>query len=303
MIRLELQGSVGIGARNAPEDILAVQAALNALLHLLPGSEPLVLDSTLGPVASSAKTTNIIKQFQRQVAGFVEPDGRIDPAGRTHKAINRALELFPGSQSPNVLPPVRGEQGLTAQDYQSAAEQLGCESAVIRAVEEVESRGSAFLDSGRPVILFEAHVFSRLTHHAHDFAYPELSAPKWSRKLYQGGEKEYARLQQAMALSRSAALRATSWGKFQLMGFNHQQAGFEHLEAFVEAMFYSEAAQLQAFVDFIKSQQLGPVLATHDWQEFARRYNGIGYAANRYHVKLKQAYNQLVSRPHTQAAV
>ena len=49
---------------------------------------------------------------------------------------------------------------ITASDYTRVASLLGVETAVVKAVAEVESGGKGgFLSDGRPVILFEGHVF------------------------------------------------------------------------------------------------------------------------------------------------
>jgi N-acetylmuramidase len=74
-------------------------------------------------------------------------------------------------------------------------------------------------------ILFEAHVFSKNTRHAYDYVFPEISSRHWNRALYRGGEREYPRLMKAMLLDRAAALKSASWGRFQVMGFNHSLAG------------------------------------------------------------------------------
>lgn len=65
-------------------------------------------------------------------------------------------------------------KSLTADDYVRAAETIGCRREVIQAVAEVESLGRCYLSSGRVVILFEAHVFSRLTGHRFDAAHPSI---------------------------------------------------------------------------------------------------------------------------------
>ena len=49
---------------------------------------------------------------------------------------------------------------LSEADFEWAAKELGCEVAVVKAVDDVESKGKGFLPCGIPVILFEAHVFS-----------------------------------------------------------------------------------------------------------------------------------------------
>ena len=55
------------------------------------------------------------------------------------------------------------QRTLTPADYERAAAALGCEVAAIRAVAAMESSGDGFLPDGRPTILFDAHVFNRLT--------------------------------------------------------------------------------------------------------------------------------------------
>jgi hypothetical protein len=54
---------------------------------------------------------------------------------------------------------------LDGRALEAAAKELGVEAIAIDAVAEVETKGAAFEDEGRPTILFERHVFSRLTRH------------------------------------------------------------------------------------------------------------------------------------------
>lgn len=76
------------------------------------------------------------------------------------------------------------------------------------------------------------------------------------------------------------------------MGFNFKAAGFETLQAFVDAMLKSEDEHFKAFVNFIASKNLGKALAQHDWATFARKYNGPAYKQNNYDVKLARAYRR-----------
>ena len=181
---------------------------------------------------------------------------------------------------------------LTEKDYIKAAETMGCEVALIKAVAEVESRGTGFFENGEPKILFEAHWFSRFTKGIYDEEYPEISSPKWNRKLYVGGKKEYNRLGIAISLNKEAALKSTSWGKFQIMGFNHKLCGYEDVQIFVDAMYESEFNHLMAFIRYCESRNLIQYLLNHNWEEFARRYNGLGYKENRYDEKLKEAFEK-----------
>jgi hypothetical protein len=196
-----------------------------------------------------------------------------------------------GTDDP-ALPKPRAYGKLTDADVTAAAKTLDCEVALIRAVNEVESSGSGFLPSRRPKILFEAHIFSRLTKHKYDKDHPGISSAKWDRSLYQRGEKEYKRLEEAMTLDRAAALQSASWGRFQIMGFNHKLAGYATLDAFVEDMYEAEGKHLQAFIAFLKNTKLDRPLREKRWADFARGYNGAIYQENRYDEKLQRAYEK-----------
>lgn len=202
--------------------------------------------------------------------------------------------------------------GLTLADFADAAAGLGSTVAQIRAVWEVESGGGWFKDVRAdilaldgpggfidgphlPKILFEAHVFDRETGGRFRASHPNLSSARWDKKLYVGGQAEYMRLHRAMQLDRRAALRSASVGGGQIMGFNHEAAGFETVEAFWDAMKVSEAQHLLAFASFIMSKRLVSALraisnSANDCIAFAKGYNGSGFAANNYHVKIAAAH-------------
>lgn len=213
-----------------------------------------------------------------------------------------------------VAAPVATQIGLTDADFDSASKRLGCTIAQIRAVDEVESGGGWFKDvrseildvdgpggfidgPNLPKILFEAHVFDRETNGRFRQSNPNVSSAKWNKALYVGGQGEWARLHQAMRLDRVAALRSASVGRYQIMGYNHKLAGYATVEAYWEAMKKSEALHLEAFVNFIINAHLGGELRkisnVHaDCIPFAKGYNGAGYAANAYHVKIAKAHKK-----------
>jgi N-acetylmuramidase/Putative peptidoglycan binding domain len=177
---------------------------------------------------------------------------------------------------------------LRDQHYESAARDLGCTVAALRAVAQVESAGGGFLEDRRPKILFERHIFHERTGGVHSARNANVSWP--ARGGYLGGAREYDRLAQAIKLNRKAALESASWGKFQLMGFNHKACGHATVETFVDAMVSGEPAQLAAFVAFIKARKLADELVRLDWEGFARGYNGPAFAANQYDRKMADAY-------------
>lgn len=190
---------------------------------------------------------------------------------------------------------------LSFSDIRKAAELIGVEPCAVQAVVDVESGGSGFLPDGRTKILFEGHVFwKELQKRGIDPAplaskYPNVIYPKWDRSQYKGGAAEWERLNTAALVNKEAALCSASYGLFQIMGFNHRAAGFDSVQAFVDAQKESEAMQLQSFCAFMRSEGLVLFLLGQDWAGFARRYNGPGYAANQYDVKLRRAYERCKS--------
>ena len=183
-------------------------------------------------------------------------------------------------------------KSITQQDYMMAATSLGVELAAIKAVVEVECNGSGFFKDGRTKILFEAHHFDRYTKGQFRQSHPNISSPKWNRKLYFGGVKEYARYESAKSLNAHAAMMSTSFGMGQVMGFNFGLCGYKTVESFVADMAISEGKQLMAMCEFIRTNGLVTALKRHDWNTFAYTYNGEGYRVNAYHLKLASAYQK-----------
>jgi hypothetical protein len=182
------------------------------------------------------------------------------------------------------------QRGLTDDDFAAAADALAIEVAMIKAVAQVESPRGPFDPKGRPEILFERHYFHRLTHG--QFAHSDPDICNSAAGGYGKFSAQYGKLQRAYALNRDAALRSASWGRFQIMGDNFEAAGFDSAAGFVQAMTTSEAEHLNAFVNFVKSNnKMVTALRAKDWAGFARKYNGPGFAANRYDTKLKNAYD------------
>lgn len=184
---------------------------------------------------------------------------------------------------------------LVDSDYKQAADTLGVEVACVKAVTKVESRGSGFLPSGVPVILFERHWMYKLLK-AKTGKEPVLNDvvdPKAGG--YLGGVKEHARLDKAVAIDRECALQSASWGLFQIMGFHWKALGYGSVQQFVNAQYASEAKQLDTFVRFIKiNPGMHAALKAKDWAKFAKLYNGPAYAKNNYDVKLAQAYASFI---------
>lgn len=182
---------------------------------------------------------------------------------------------------------------LTESDFIRAADALGCQVAAIKAVREVEAGGSGFNADGSLKVLFEGHHFHRLTKGKHTATHPHLSYPKWTRVHYGKNQvAEHARLADAVKLDPVAALMSTSFGLFQVMGFNHARCGFADAADMVKAYATGEPAQLDGFVEFVRFSGLADELQQKRWADFARHYNGPGYAQNAYDVKLATAFRK-----------
>jgi hypothetical protein len=186
--------------------------------------------------------------------------------------------------------------------YAAAALALMCEERALRAVAAVESGAlGAFLETDEPVILYERHLFSRFTHGKFDghalppnfpMAWGVLSDPRPGG--YGPPTVQHRKLEAACAMNRDAALRATSWGAFQILGDNFLVCGYLTLQAFVNAMYRSADDHLIALACFIKSDHRQvDAIRSRDWTSFARLYNGPAFARNQYDVKLATAYRRL----------
>ena len=292
MSSIRITQSVGLGGANSSTDVKTLQTALNTLLNLITPTKKLLVDGRLGSRPENSKTVAAIKLFQSKVVNMVRPYGKVDPNGRTHKKINEKLIAMVVKNNFKLPIACTDVQTLSESDYQNIAKELGCKVAAIKAVAEVESAGDAFFSNCKPKILFETHIFSRLTNHIYDKSHASISSRSWNRSLYTGGVQEYARLEKAIELNVVEALKSASWGRFQIMGFNYSASGFASVEQFVKAMFNSERKQLDAFVSFVKSKGLDKYLLALNWAAFAKGYNGAQYAQNKYDIKLQKAFEK-----------
>jgi hypothetical protein len=187
---------------------------------------------------------------------------------------------------------------LTDSQILSQAKALGVESAVLRAVIEVECKGSGFNADNTPVILFERHVmWQRLIANKRDIDLKLISVerPDLCSKTSGGYglySAQHGRLNAAAQYHRVSALESASWGIGQVMGYHWKSLGYESLQAFINAMYKDEASQLEAMCRYIKVNGLVNSLKNKDWKAFAHGYNGSAYAKNSYDVKLSNAYKK-----------
>ena len=191
---------------------------------------------------------------------------------------------------------------LTDAAVQNAIDTLGIDPPTFWAILRVETLGCGYLASWRPQILFERHVFSRLTGGVWDAIAPDVSNPV-PGGYGAGGDNQYARLGKAYNLNqndpadpsippptRNAALQAASWGVGQVLGENATDVGFASVQDMVMQMCLSEDRQVAAVVNYILANNLQDALQAQDWATYAAEYNGPDYAKNNYDVQLSQYY-------------
>lgn len=159
-----------------------------------------------------------------------------------------------------------------------AAAAIGCEVAAIRAVWDVEAAGQGFRKDGSVLRRYEPHHFPG-------------SALTWRDSLAIKTAQRDTMFANAYAENPEAALRATSWGAPQIMGFNHAAAGYRTAEDMVRHMADRESAHVKAFVRLVTDWGLDAALRAHDWRTFAAKYNGSGKVDD-YAGKIEAAYRR-----------
>jgi len=174
----------------------------------------------------------------------------------------------------------------------------------LHAFMDTETRGTGFDDQGRPRILFEPHVFYRCLPAAKRAAAVKqgLACKSWGQIKYGKESAQYGRLEQALKIDETAALKACSWGLGQVLGENHIAAGYETVQEMVKAMMEDEEHHLEAIVNFIKHEkidddmrrlaQLKRPTTPDDCRPIVRVYNGAGYEKNDYHTKFAANHNK-----------
>ncbi len=209
-----------------------------------------------------------------------------------------------GQVGPRTEAALRGtakEKSLKESDLLKAAELLGIPVAAVATVAQVESAGHGFDSVGRPVILFERHVFykqmianGKAEEKADELAERMPNLVNKKRGGYIGGAGEYNRLSIASLIDEISAIESCSWGMFQVVGYHWARLGYADAHDFKLHMQESEGEQLQAFCKFILTDKnLLKALKTNDWAKFAEIYNGPAYKENFYDAKLAQAFEKL----------
>ncbi|HVN29033.1 MAG TPA: N-acetylmuramidase domain-containing protein [Candidatus Binataceae bacterium] len=176
---------------------------------------------------------------------------------------------------------------LTQSGLSNACSRLGVGAAEIWALvfTETDPPYGGFMADTRPQILYEQHIFHRLTGGQFAASNPDISSSH-AGNYGAAGAHQYDRLSAAAALNETAALQSASWGIGQTLGEGYKMCGFASPQDMVARLIHSEDEQLLAVVQEILATHNASSLASHDWRNFARIYNGPAYARNQYDAHL-----------------
>ncbi|WP_373521925.1 N-acetylmuramidase domain-containing protein [Aquiflexum sp.] len=194
---------------------------------------------------------------------------------------------------------------------------------VVKAVIEVESSGRGHLKNGDAKILFEGHLFWRLLKNKgmSEDELEKLQKPNkdilyksWTREFYKGGIGEYERLERAKKIDPKLAVYSASWGLFQILGENLDHniksrigEGEDQYKSWIEFEEKQHEHEKYHFLDFMafimtKKFKGTPLInfisenensnGNYNWANFAHGYNGSGYKANKYDIRLQAAYEK-----------
>lgn len=216
-------------------------------------------------------------------------------SSRSPFAPNPSEPLWCAAQVPDVswlfVACLNPKRGLSDDDYRLAAQRLGTDVAAVKAVAEVETVGAAFDPEGRPAILYERHIFERLTGSRYSTGHPRVSGPALGPAQYGPRSRQYEKLAEAYALDPWAALQSASWGSFQVLGENYAMLDYASPQHMAQSMARSEKAHLDAFVSYVRgTPKCLQAIQRKDWATFARWYNGPDYKTFHYDKSIAEAY-------------
>ena len=182
--------------------------------------------------------------------------------------------------------------------WRAMAEEAGIPLAHIIAVFQVESAGSGFNEDGRLKVLYEPHVaykYAKRPKEARAQA-PHLFQPSWvdpsrvpKREWHPyrtTQEERWDMILQAAGIDFDAAVRAVSWGRFQIMGYWAEKLDYDSPMHFIERLYDGEAAHLDALFRYCRMANLMPALQKGDWYRFSRYNSNIVSVRKEYASKL-----------------
>lgn len=183
---------------------------------------------------------------------------------------------------------------ITPEAIEEAANILDVEPVELKVILEVETNGKAFDSKGRLIRRFEPHHFPEK--HWGEIGFHPKQLPPWRASLKLSRKAREAMFEAAVKIDLEEAYKACSWGAPQIMGFNHEDAGYPSAIEMVEAFSRSADEQILALARLLVSWGLDSCIRSHNWLEFAAVYNGSGQV-DKYAARLESAWRWLTGQP------
>lgn len=176
----------------------------------------------------------------------------------------------------------------------TAACSVGLTWAHLKAFDEVESGGKGFAPDGRILIQFEPVWFRR-----HE---PYAPSGKWSVNKVDVQSKEWEAFNDAWKIDPDSAMKSTSIGRPQIMGFHYARLGYATVGEMWDDFKRGEYHQIKALARFIETdRKLLAAIKAQDWHTVARIYNGSAYremakkwGREPYDISLKKAFEKYI---------
>ena len=171
------------------------------------------------------------------------------------------------------------------------SKEFAYDPAALASVIQVESGGKGFdSTTGKILIQFEPAWMKRLA--------PYTPSGKWSVNKVDVQSKEWIAFNDAFAKDKEAAMKATSIGLPQIMGFHYDKLGFKTVGEMWDFAKASLKNQVRLLALFIKANpNLLKAFKAKNWDGVATIYNGSGYKAlakklgrEPYDISMKKAY-------------
>lgn len=173
------------------------------------------------------------------------------------------------------------------------AREFGFEWRVIASFIEVETGGRGFDPATKKIIIqFEPAWFRK-----HE---PYAPSGNWSVNKVDVQSKEWIAFNNAFAINKESAMKSTSIGLGQIMGFHYARLGYKSVGEMWDDAKKSIDRQLWQICQFLKTdRKLLIAIQQKDWHTVASIYNGSGYkelakkyGRVAYDISMERSYNK-----------
>ncbi|GGH03789.1 N-acetylmuramidase family protein [Mucilaginibacter phyllosphaerae] len=161
----------------------------------------------------------------------------------------------------------------------------------LKAIIQIESGQHGFSPvTGKLIIQFEPAWFKRLKKDWQN----DTKHVIWQSNTVGDQTAEWKAFNNAFASDADAAMKSTSIGMMQLMGFHYAALGFNTVGQMWDFAKADEYNQVLLAIKWIKTvPALDKALKAKNWQKVAYYYNGENYRQYRYDSRLAAAYNTM----------